>query len=261
MTEPGSLSLRNVAVYYGRSMAVNHIDLDVPTESVVGLVGPNGAGKTSTLRAIAGLIPISAGTVRWRGHNLSSLPPWRRSRLGLAYCSAEIRVFESLSVEENLLIGACALGRRPDQSVLGYIYDVFSVLRERRAQRAGTLSGGEQQMLTIGRALMAAPSLLLLDEPGAGLAPVKVAEVAGIVRRLNADGLTVLVAEQNLDLLDQLEGEAHLLARGDLRWRGQMGQLTRTTEVATLVLGEGVLRNARSNQETGERIGPSDISN
>jgi branched-chain amino acid transport system ATP-binding protein len=192
------------------------------------------------------LAPVSSGEIRLLGRPVGSQPAWRRCRLGVAYSNAENRVFESLTVEDNLLIGARALGRRPDPKMLDYIYEVFVVLRDRRTQRAGTLSGGEQQMLTIGRGLMAAPKLLLLDEPGAGLAPVKIAEVAGIVRRLNADGLTVVVAEQNIDLIDQLQGEAHLLARGEFRWHGQMGTLTQTKEVAALVLGEGALRNPKS---------------
>jgi branched-chain amino acid transport system ATP-binding protein len=230
-----------VRVTYGKSVAVRDVDLDVALGTTAALIGANGAGKSTLLKAICGLQPISAGEIRWKEIGLGKLPTWRRARRGIAYANAENRVFSSVSVVENLELGAIVVGRQATQQRLESVYDIFPRLAERKTQRAGTLSGGEQQMLSIGRSLMASPELLLLDEPGAGLAPIVIAEIAECVARLGQAGLTIVVAEQNLDLVDRLKGSAYLLDRGVIRWTGSIGSLTTTPEVASIVLGEGVL--------------------
>jgi branched-chain amino acid transport system ATP-binding protein len=242
---PGSrpgLSLRGMRVTYGKSQAVCDVDLDVALGTTVALIGANGAGKSTLLKAICGLEPLSSGDVSWKGADLRRTPVWRRAREGIAYANAENRVFGSLSVLENLELGAIAVGRKPAAENFSSVYEIFPRLAERAAQRAGTLSGGEQQMLSIARSLMSRPELLLLDEPGAGLAPIVIAEIAECVARLGQAGQTIVVAEQNLDLVDRLKGTAYLLDRGAIRWTGPIGSLTTTPEVASIVLGEGVFR-------------------
>jgi len=189
MTASTYLSVQGMTVSYRRFRALSDVDLAVQKGAVVGLVGPSGAGKTTMLRTIAGLVKPESGTITVAEERIDRQQAWRRSRLGIAYCSPENRVFPALSVGENLEIGARDLRRRPDPKVLDYIYDVFAVLRDRHSQRAGALSGGEQQMLTIGRSLMAKPKLLLLDEPRVPCPVPTDADIAQAVAALRAAGL------------------------------------------------------------------------
>ena len=208
------LDLRGFACGYGLVQAVESLDLTVEAGCISALLGPNGAGKTSTLMAIAGHVEVQAGAIRFLGEDITHLPPAERTRRGIAIAPEGRRIFPDLTVAENLLVGGytqpIADARRSEQSV----FDLFPRLAERRAQRAGSLSGGEQQMLAIGRAMMAGPCLLLLDEPSLGLAPRLAAEILDTLGQLNRDGIGVLLVEQRAPLALKLARRAYLLAVG-----------------------------------------------
>src|SRR6202171_2716552 len=190
------LRVKNLEVRYGDLIGVADVSLEVPTGSVVALLGSNGAGKTTTLNAIAGIVPTSAGTVAFEGENIAGQPAYTIVRKGLALSPEGWRVFNQQSVENNLLLGATPLAdRKRLPRLLERVYAVFPRLAERRAQRAGTMSGGERQMLAVGRALMSEPKLLLLDEPSLGLAPAVVDQLYDALERLHGEGLTLLLAE------------------------------------------------------------------
>jgi len=191
------LKIEGLASHYGRIQALRDIALEVLEGELVALVGANGAGKTTLLRAISGVRPASAGTIRFAGEDITRGSPARRVRLGIAQAPEGRHVFGPLSVEDNLRLGGYTRPRREVERTLPLVYDQFPALAERRAQPAGTLSGGQQQMLAIGRALMAKPRLLLLDEPSMGLAPLLVEEIFRAVQRLKEMGTTVLLVEQN----------------------------------------------------------------
>src|SRR5262249_32717567 len=193
------LSLSAVSAGYGSFRALFDVSLDVETGEAVGVIGPNGAGKTTLMRGISGLVPIETGDMQFDGRSLSGLPAHRIVEQGIAHVPENRRLFPRLSVEDNLRIGAfIPRAREHIGDQLAWVYDLFPRLKERREQLAGTLSGGEQQMCAIGRALMSRPKLLLMDEPSAGLAPLVVQQVFDLVHRIRAEGLTVLIVEQNV---------------------------------------------------------------
>ena len=198
MTAP-LLKIEHLEVRYGDLIGVSDVSLDVPEGSVVALLGSNGGGKTTVLNAIAGLIPVHSGSIVLRGEPIGGQSAFSIVRKGLALSPEGWRLFVQQSVENNLLLGATPLrDRSRTAALLDRVYEIFPKLRERRSQRAGTMSGGERQMLAVGRALMSGPKLLMLDEPSLGLAPRIVAQVMGLIRRLRDEtGLTVLLVEQN----------------------------------------------------------------
>src|SRR5947209_4077303 len=193
------LSLDNVSASYGSFQALFGVSLEVKAGESVAVIGPNGAGKTTLLRAISKLVEPSAGAIRFEHTSLATVPAHEVVSLGIAHVPENRRLFPRLTVEENLKMGSYpASCRKKHPEKLALAYSLFPVLRERRRQAAGTLSGGEQQMCAIGRALMSDPKLLLLDEPSAGLAPVVVQQVFELVKKIRAIGVTVLIVEQNV---------------------------------------------------------------
>jgi len=198
-TDQPLISIEGLSTFYGGIQALHEVSLEIRAGEIVTVLGSNGAGKSTLLRAISGLIPPRAGAIRFLGQQIDRLSPGDRVRLGIAHCPESRRVFPYMSVLENLRLGAYAL-RLPfkavDEDVEG-IYALFPRLRERAGQLAGTLSGGEQQMLAVGRAMLARPKLLMLDEPSLGLAPLVVRDVFSIIRAINARGTAILLVEQN----------------------------------------------------------------
>ena len=215
------LSLADVSAGYGSFQALFGVTLDVPQGEAVGVIGPNGAGKTTLMRVISGLIPLRGGAMTLEGRPVGGLPAHRMVEQGIAHVPENRRLFARLSVEDNLRIGAFVpQARRRFAEQLEWVYSLFPRLKDRREQAAGTLSGGEQQMCAIGRALMSKPKLLLMDEPSAGLAPLVVAQVFELVRRIRAEGLTVLIVEQNVQQVLDVVDRAYLLEVGTIKLAG-----------------------------------------
>jgi len=220
------LSLANVSAGYGSFRALFDVTLEVPHGLAVGVIGPNGAGKTTLMRVISGLLPLRGGAMSLDGRTVAGLPAHRMVEQGIAHVPENRRLFPRLSVEDNLRIGAFIPQARAhffDQ--LERVYTLFPRLKDRRTQLAGTLSGGEQQMCAIGRALMSRPKLLLMDEPSAGLAPLVVAQVFDLVRKVRADGLTVLIVEQNVQQVLDVVDRAYLLEVGSIKLAGTSAEL------------------------------------
>lgn len=237
MTAP-LLSVRNLMVRYGDLVGVADVSLEVPDGGVVALLGSNGAGKTTTLNAIAGLVPPSGGTIDFSGQPIAGQPAYAIVARGLALSPEGWRLFVQQTVEQNLLLGATVLrdrGRVP--ALLDRVYTLFPRLAERRRQRAGTLSGGERQMLATGRALMSEPRLLLLDEPSLGLAPAVVETLYETLRRLRGQGLTLLLAEQAVELALEIADHAYVLQTGRTVLDGPARALADDADVQRIYLG------------------------
>jgi branched-chain amino acid transport system ATP-binding protein len=236
--DPRILELRKVDAGYGSFQALFGVDLDVEAGEAVGVVGPNGAGKTTLMRVISGLIRPRAGSIRMQGADVLATPPHRIVSLGIAHVPENRRLFPALTVEDNLRMGAFMpeARARHDQR-LAFVFDLFPRLKERRRQLAGTMSGGEQQMCAIGRALMSDPKLLLLDEPSAGLAPVVVQQVFELVKRIRASGLTVLIVEQNVQQVLKVVDRAYLLEAGTIRASGTSADLLQSDTIKQAYLG------------------------
>ena len=215
------LRLEGVDAFYGDLQALFSVSVEVPEGKVVALVGANAAGKSTTIRVISGLVTPRQGRVLFRGEDLAHVPAHRRVELGIVQVPEGRRLFPFMTVAENLLLGAhTPHARAARDTTLGYVHSLFPVLHDRRAQLAGSLSGGEQQMCAIGRALMARPKLLMLDEPTLGLAPVLVGRIFDTVRTINADGVTVLIVEQNVRQALTLAHRAAVLESGKLVLEG-----------------------------------------
>jgi branched-chain amino acid transport system ATP-binding protein len=236
------LVVRNLAVHYGAIAALKGVSLSVGRGELVAVIGSNGAGKTTMLRAVSSLLRPLAGEVVFEGRPLVGVPAHQVAALGIAHCPEGRRVFAQQSVRDNLILGAYlmarGLGRRAVAGQLERVYEVFPRLRERSGQTAGTLSGGEQQMLAIGRALMSAPKLLMLDEPSMGLAPVIIDEVFRVIRRLHESGdTTVLLVEQLAYRALQVADRAYVLEQGEVRLTGKGTDLLGHPEVQRAYLG------------------------
>ena len=232
------LALESVAAGYGDLLAIRSISLEVRDGECVALIGANGAGKTTTLRAITGLVPVRAGRIVFDGRSLAGLDPGRVVALGLAHVPEGRQVFPSLTVRENLEMGA----RSPDaraarRASLDEVFALLPRLRERERQAAGTLSGGEQQMLAIGRGLMARPRLLLLDEPSLGLAPLAVRHILEIVETVNRRGTTILLVEQNVRRALALCHRGYVVENGVVTLAGSREELLRSDHVRRAYLG------------------------
>lgn len=226
MTAP-ILEARDLDVFYGESRALFGLSLSVNTGRTVALLGRNGAGKSTTLKAVAGLAPPRRGRVcvRVRGEDVARRPPHRIARAGIGYVPEDRQVFARHTVEDNLALGAKPGPGGERDWTLDAVYEVFPALRGLRRRAAGLLSGGEQQMLTIARTLMGNPAVLLLDEPSEGLAPLVVREIAALLRRLSAMGVTVLPAEQNMYFCLDIASETIIIDKGRAVWRGDMAAL------------------------------------
>ncbi len=233
------LEVRGLEVRYGGIRAVKGIDLAIGAGELVCLIGANGAGKSSTLRAICGLVPAHAGTLRYDGADITGAPVFELPRRGLVMVPEGRGIFPQLTVEENLAMGAYSRRGAGITADLERQFETFPRLRERRTQTAGTLSGGEQQMLAIGRALMAQPRLLLLDEPSMGLAPLLVAKIFDIVREIAAQGVTILLVEQNARLALEVAGRGYVMESGAIALSGGARQLLADPKVREAYLGEG----------------------
>jgi len=233
------LELRGVSASYGAIQALQDVSLQVPRGAIVALLGSNGAGKSTTLNAISHLIEPSAGEIRFDGAPIRRLASDEIVRRGLVQVPEGREVFKDMSVRENLELGAfLRKGRRGVAEDFERVYAMFPRLKERSEQRASTLSGGEQQMLAIGRALMARPRMILLDEPSMGLAPVMVEQIFGIIQRLNREqGLTILVVEQDVRLALRVASYAYILENGELRLHGPSQQLLDEPAVRRAYLG------------------------
>jgi branched-chain amino acid transport system ATP-binding protein len=232
------LEIRGLEVRYGGIRAVKGIDLEVGAGEMVCLIGANGAGKSSTLRAISGLVPTAPGAVRFGGTDLAGAPAFRRARAGLVMVPEGRGVFAQLSVEENLAMGAYARADAGIASDRARVFDLFPRLAERRRQTAGTLSGGEQQMLAIGRALMSRPKLLALDEPSMGLAPIAAQKILQVIRDINRSGVTVLLVEQNARSALALAHRAYVMESGEITLSGEARALLVDPRVREAYLGE-----------------------
>jgi branched-chain amino acid transport system ATP-binding protein len=230
------LSLRDVEVRFGQAVAVAGASLEVPRGSWVALVGPNGAGKTSLLRAVMGLLP-ARGSIRLEGEDLAGLPPWQRQQRGIGFVPEGRQVFAQMSVAENLLVGACNCTPAQTRRGLDAAYAMFPRLGERHTQQAGTLSGGEQQMLALARALIAAPRLLLIDEISWGLMPILVAQVFEHLKGLHAGGLTILQVEQNTHEVLRFAGHAYVMAAGAIEIEGPAADVARDPRVRETYVG------------------------
>jgi branched-chain amino acid transport system ATP-binding protein len=234
------LAVEHIEVRYGDLVGVADVSLHVPVGSVVALLGANGAGKTTTLNAIAGLIPAAKGSIRLGGERIDGQPAFAVVRKGLALSPEGWRLFVQQSAEKNLLLGATAVADRARKAaLLDRVYALFPRLAERRHQRAGTMSGGERQMLAIGRALMSDPQLLMLDEPSLGLAPAVVDALYETLTRLHHAGLTILLAEQAVEMALDVADHAYVLQVGRSVLSGPARQIAQDPEVQRIYLGLG----------------------
>ncbi|MDO4987677.1 MAG: ABC transporter ATP-binding protein [Synergistes sp.] len=231
------LKVKNLGVKYGGIHALRGISLDVPVGKIVTLIGANGAGKSSTLRAIAGLVKASSGSVTWKEKHLLGLMPETILDRGIALCPEGRRIFPHLTVLENLRLGG--YNKRDDEVDAGIerAFKLFPRLRERDWQKGGTLSGGEQQMLAVGRALMSDPELVMFDEPSMGLAPILVEEVFDIIRHINHEGKTVLLVEQNAFAALRIADYAYVLEVGEITIQGKGSDLLTDERVVKAYLG------------------------
>jgi len=232
------LELREVEVAYGNIRAIKGISLTVAEGELVTLIGANGAGKSTTLKTISGLLRPKSGTLFYRGQPLDRLPPHRIVALGISHCPEGRHLFGRLTVTENLRLGAIQRRDRENvQSDIKHVYTLFPVLEERSVQLAGTLSGGEQQMLAIGRALMSRPQLLLLDEPSLGLAPILVSIIFETIRQLKREGATILLVEQNARLALDIADRAYVMETGRVTLQGPATELKHNPQVEHTYLG------------------------
>jgi branched-chain amino acid transport system ATP-binding protein len=233
------LEVLDLEVRYGGILALNGISLSVPSGSIVTLIGANGAGKSTTLRALSGLVPVSAGSIRFDGEEMAGMPAHRIVASGLAHVPEGRLVFPELTVVENLRMGAyLRRDRRGIAEDLEWVGDFFPRLRERRSQQAGTLSGGEQQMLAIGRALMGRPRCLMLDEPSLGIAPLLVETIFERLTALNRErGMTMLLVEQNASLALRVSTHAYVLETGRIHLEGPSAEIRSRPEVKAAYLG------------------------
>lgn len=231
------LEVDNLSVSYGRIRALKGVSLRVDRGTVVSLIGANGAGKTTLLRAISGVLPIEQGSIRFEGKPIERLKSHRRVAMGIAHSPEGRQIFKSLSVEDNLRLGAYRRNSGAIEKAILDIYETFPILWERREQMAGNLSGGQQQMLAIGRALLSAPKLLLLDEPSLGLAPLIVEQIFAVLDRLKSAGITILLVEQNASLALAHSDYGYVLETGHVVHAAGSEQLREDPKVQEAYLG------------------------
>ncbi|WP_457090551.1 ABC transporter ATP-binding protein [Microvirga sp. P5_D2] len=234
------LSVKNLAVHYGGIAAVRNVSFEVGAGECIAIIGPNGAGKSSTLRAVSGLAPITSGTVAFAGTTLNKLPAHEIARLGLAHVPEGRHVFGPLTVEDNLLLGRQRLGHVKASEGLERIYSIMPRLKERRLQKAGSLSGGEQQMLVIGRALISQPKMIMLDEPSMGLAPKIVDAVFDLLNDLRQQGQTILLVEQNAQQALSFAERSIVLNLGEVKMQGPSAELLERADMVNAYLGGAV---------------------
>ena len=231
------LKVENINVYYGAIHAIKDISFEVNEGEVVTLIGANGAGKSTILKTVSGLLRSKTGSISFEGGDISHLAPHKVVNLGLAHVPEGRRVFTRMSVEENLEMGGYTRPNNEIDDSIAAVYEQFPRLKERRKQVAGTLSGGEQQMLAMGRALMSKPKLLMLDEPSMGLAPILVEQIFEIVQSLHKAGTTILLVEQNAQMALSIADRAYVLENGRITLSGTGEELSRSEQVQKAYLG------------------------
>jgi branched-chain amino acid transport system ATP-binding protein len=233
------LEVKDITVHYHKVTAVRNISITVEDGKIVTLIGSNGAGKTTTLRAVSGLEHPTTGEIHFKGRRIDKLPSHKINALGIAMVPEGRRVFPQMTVLENLLVGAFLRKNKDDiqKTLEEVVFKHFPRLKERKNQTAGTLSGGEQQMLAMGRALMSAPKLLLLDEPSLGLSPIMCGEIAAIIRDIHAEGRTVILVEQNARLALAIAQHAYVIETGDIVLSGPAEELRKNDKVKKAYLG------------------------
>jgi len=237
MTDERLLELKDIHVSYGSIAAIKGISLEVYRGEVVTLLGANGAGKTTTMRTISRLLKAKSGTILFKGRNITNVPAHKIVALGISHSPEGRRVFGTLTVEENLALGSYTR-KQVDPQRLAWVYELFPRLQERSRQLAGTMSGGEQQMLAIGRALMSKPELLLLDEPSLGIAPILVKEIFRQIRHIADSGVTVLIVEQNARAALKLADRGYVLEVGNIVFSGTSGELLDSAKIQEAYLGK-----------------------
>ncbi|MFO7714688.1 ABC transporter ATP-binding protein [Desulfosarcina sp.] len=232
------LELRDIHVSYGHVPALRGVSLTVEKGEIVALIGANGAGKSTTLRAIQGIMAPLKGNIYWNGEDITNLAPHKVVGKGIAHCPEGRQIFPSMTVMENLKMGAIAIPNADqDKETLEYVLSLFPRLEERKAQMAGSLSGGEQQMLAIGRALMASPKLLMLDEPSMGLAPLLVESIFEMIKDINVKGISVLLVEQNAYMALETSTRGYVIENGEITLSGRSVELIHHTHVQEAYLG------------------------
>ncbi|WP_111765897.1 ABC transporter ATP-binding protein [Nakamurella deserti] len=233
------LEVDDIEVRYGAIKAIKGISFDVNEGEIVALLGANGAGKTTTQKTVSGMLRPSAGEIRFDGQRIDGIPAHELIHLGICHVPEGRHVFPRMTIHENLEMGAFRF-KKPDQAVMDHVFELFPRLKERIRQQAGTLSGGEQQMLAIGRALMGKPRLLLLDEPSMGLAPLIVKQIFDIIKEINDDGVTVLLVEQNAAQALGLANRGYVLETGEIVLSGSGRELLADDRVRAAYLGEEI---------------------
>ncbi len=237
------LLIRDLHTHYGYVHALRGVSLDVEEGSIVALIGSNGAGKSTLLNTISGLVPPSSGTIEFKGKNITTLSSEEVVKLGISQSPEGRRVFPRSSIQDNLEMGAYT--RKDSSNVhkdIDAMMDRFPILRERRNQMAGTLSGGEQQMLTIARSLMTRPKLLMLDEPSLGLMPTMVQEIFKLIQEIHSEGMTILLVEQNARKALSIADKAYVLESGEVVLDGPADELQKSDQVRKAYLGEGLTK-------------------
>ena len=233
------LSIKGLHVFYGGIHALRGIDLDVADGQIISLIGANGAGKSTTLKSIMGLVTKTEGTIIWNGNDITSIHTKEVVKQGIVLCPEGRRVFPDLTVEENLRIGAYLRNDKAGiQKDKDWVYDLFPRMKEREWQLAGTLSGGEQQMLAVGRALMSKPKLLMLDEPSLGLAPLVIKDIFTIIKEIKEAGVNVLLIEQNAKAALEISDYAYVMETGTITMSGAGKELLNDERVKKAYLGE-----------------------
>lgn len=231
------LKVNDINVYYGSIHAIKGVSFEVNEGEIVTLIGANGAGKSTVLKTVSGLLHSKTGSVEFLGKSISGVAPHKIVKSGLAQVPEGRRIFLQMTVEENLDMGAFTQGGKTVNDDMAKVYDQFPRLKERRKQIAGTLSGGEQQMLAMGRALMSRPKLLMLDEPSMGLAPILVEQIFDIIKLLHKDGTTILLVEQNAQMALSVADRAYVLETGKITLSGTGEELIRSDEIRRAYLG------------------------
>lgn len=245
------LIIEDLKIHYGAIEALKGISLHLDEGEIVAVLGANGAGKTTLINTISGLLPISSGTVTLEGNRLNGIPSYEIVQMGISQSPEGRKVFSTLTVDENLNLGAYSQKRKKQvvSDAKERVFSLFPLLKERRRQLSGTLSGGEQQMLAIGRALMSSPRLLLLDEPSLGLAPILVNHIFGIVREINSQGTSILLVEQNAHKALSLAHKGYVLENGVISTSGSSSELKSDRKIQEAYLGGSALKR-KGNQTT-----------
>ncbi len=232
------LEVKDLNVYYGVIQALKGINFEVNEGEIVTLIGANGAGKTTAMHSIMGLIPVTSGTVTYMGQQINHVPPHKIVHMGMTQVPEGRRIFQELTVYENILLGAyIQKDKKAIKEDIERVYEIFPRLEERKKQVAGTLSGGEQQMLAMGRALMSRPKLLMLDEPSMGLSPLFVDQVFEVIQRIHREGTTILLVEQNAGKSLAISDRAYVLENGKVAYSGTAKELSESDEIKKAYLG------------------------